>query len=172
MDNLRKSNRAISFRETPLKLFTRWYLTPKKIHDFYPTASPNCFRGCSEQGTFVHKFWSCTFLKPIWHAVANRIKEATGKTIELTPRICLLFASVLNIPTICNRLIHSLFSSIQWMIAYNWRSNNLIWSQVLSRMEMMKLTERIHHTLHDNMYIFSKNGHIGTCLNHSSLSNY
>lgn len=138
------------------KLLTRWYLTPQKIHNFYPTVSPNCFRGCSEQGTLVHIFWSCKFLKPIWQAANNRIKEASGQTIELTPKICLLFASIPNIPIPCNRLIYSLFSAIQWMIAYNWRSTNLIWSQVLSRMELMKLTERIHHTLYDNMHIFNK----------------
>lgn len=142
--NLWKSNHAISFRETPIKLLTRWYLTPTKIHNLYPTDSPNCFRGCSEQGTFIHIFWSCKFLKPIWHAAASRIKDAAVKTIELTRRICLLYASIPNIPTSCNRLTHSLFSSIQWMIAYNWRPNRLLWLQVLSRMEIMKLTNSLH----------------------------
>lgn len=39
IDNLRKSNRAVSFRESPTKLFSRWYMTPSKIHS-YPETSP------------------------------------------------------------------------------------------------------------------------------------
>lgn len=64
--NLRKSNKAISFRETPTKVFSRWYLTPVKLHSYYPSVSPNCFRGCSVPGTFIHIFWSCPYLDLIW----------------------------------------------------------------------------------------------------------
>lgn len=55
-DNLRKCNMAASFRELPMKLFSRLYPTPLKIHSFYPAASPYCFRGCNEPGTYLHTF--------------------------------------------------------------------------------------------------------------------
>lgn len=155
IDHLRKSNRAVSFRESPTKLLSRWYMTPSKIHSFYPETSPNCFRWCSELGSFLHIFWSCEHLKPIWRAAITRIEESSKQKIPLSPQACLLYATVPNIPTPCNRLLHSLTSSIQWMIAFNWRTHNLSWSQVLSRMEMLRLSEMIHHTLYDSMHIFN-----------------
>lgn len=54
IDNLRKCNLAASFRESPMTLFSRLYLTPLKIHSFYPAASPCCFRGCAEPGTYLY----------------------------------------------------------------------------------------------------------------------
>ena len=155
IDNLRKSNRAAAFRETPLKIFTRWYMTPAKIHSFYPNVSPNCFRGCQEVGNYFHIFWDCKLLQPIWLAVVERLEITLKKKIPLTPYICLLFATVPDVPSPCNRMIHSLISAVQWMIACNWKSQNLPWPQVISRMESIKLSERIHHTLYDSMHIFS-----------------
>lgn len=79
IENLRKSNCAAAFRESPLKLHIRWYLTPAKIHSFYPMASPDCFRGCPEEGSYVHIFWSCKHLEPIWNAVINRLENPLKK---------------------------------------------------------------------------------------------
>lgn len=155
IDNCRKCNLAVSFRETPTKLLSRLYLTPSIIHSFYPSAPPGCFRGCSESGTYLHIFWSCKHLDHIWNAASLKINSITKKEISLTPQICILYANIPDIPSPCIRLIHSLFSSIQWMIALNWKSSNLPWSQVLNRMELLKLSEKIHHTLHDSMHIFN-----------------
>lgn len=151
--NLRKSNKAISFREAPIKVFSRWYLTPEKLHSYYPLVSPNCFRGCSVPGTFIHIFWSCTYLDLIWCKAFEIIESSSKQKITPTPQICLLFANIPNVPLPCTRLIHSLCSSILWMIAYNWKSNNLPWQQVVSRMESIKLAEWIYHTLNDTTHI-------------------
>ena len=154
-ENLQKCNKAISFRDTPVKLFSRWYLTPSKLHSFYPLISPNCFRGCSEQGTLLHTFWSCPFLDQIWRAATSRFESSYGHKISLTPQICLLYATIPDIPTSHMRLFHSLCSSIQWMIALNWKSNTILWSQVLERMEVYKISEKIYHTLNDNLHIYN-----------------
>lgn len=156
IENLRKCNIAASFRESPMKLFSRLYLTPSKIHSFYPSASPNCFRGCNIPGTYLHIFWDCVYLEPIWNAAANKIESITKKKINLSPQLCILYATIPDIPISCIRLTHSLISSIQWMIALNWKSQNLPWTQVLSRMDMLNLSERIYHTLHDSMHSFDE----------------
>lgn len=96
--NLRKSNCAAAFRESPLKLFIRWYMTPVKIHSFihssfYPTTSPDCFRGCPIEGNYIHIFWSCKHLEPIWNAVISKLeKPLKKKNFPLTtnlPPLCL-----------------------------------------------------------------------------------
>ena len=156
IDNLRKSTCAAAYRESPLKLLTRWYMTPSKIHSFYPTSPSGCFRGCPEEGDFLHIFWSCKHLDQVWSPMVTRLESVLKKRITLSPQICLLFDTVPDIPLPCNGLIHSLISSIHWMIAFNWRSQNLPWSQVESRMEMIRLSERIHYTLFDRMQKFNE----------------
>ena len=153
-ENLRKSNRAVSFRETPTKLFTRWYLTPSKIHTFYPSVSPDCFRGCQTEGTLLHIFWSCPCLAQVWTEVTHRIEKSSRHKISLTPQICLLYGNVPDIPLPCSRLLHSLCSSVQCIIALNWRSEEIIWSQVLDRMALLKLSERVYHTVNDSHQVF------------------
>ena len=153
-ENLRKSNKAISFRETPMKLFARWYLTPSKIHTFYPSLSPNCFRGCQSEGTLLHLFWSCPRLSQLWIEAASRFEKSSKHRFPLTPQICVLYGNIPDVPLPCSRLFHSLCSSIQWMIALNWRSDVILWSQVLDRMDLLMLSERIHHTLNDSRHIF------------------
>lgn len=155
-DNLRKSNKAISFRETPIKIFSRWYLTPSKLHTYYPSISPNCFRGCAEPGTLMHTFWNCIHLNQIWHKATDIIENSSKQKIIPTPQICLLFANIPNIPSPCMRLFHSLCSSSHWMIAYNWKSNNLPWQQVVTRMESLKLSKWIYHTLNDSTHIHKR----------------
>lgn len=155
-ENLRKCNKAISFRETPLKLFSRWYLTPSKLHTYYPSVSPNCFRGCSEPGTLLHTFWECKYIKQIWLKATNFIECSSQQIITPTPQICLLYAKIPNTPTSCMRLFHSLCSSIHWMIAYNWKTKNLSWQQVTTRMESIKISEWIYHTLNDSTHIHKK----------------
>lgn len=154
--NLRKSNCAAAFRESPIKLHIRWYMTPSRIHSFYPSTSPNCFRGCLLEGSYIHIFWGCKFLEPIWDKLINKLENPLKKKISLSPQICLLYATVPDVPSPCNRLIHSLISSIHWMIAFNWKTQNLPWPQVESRMESLRLSERIHHTLSDTMHIYNE----------------
>lgn len=36
LTNLQKSTQCLTVRETAMKLFTRWYLTPVKLHTFTP----------------------------------------------------------------------------------------------------------------------------------------
>lgn len=40
-NNLLKCTRSITIRETAIKVLTRWYYTPKKLHSIFPTVPPN-----------------------------------------------------------------------------------------------------------------------------------
>lgn len=49
--------------ETTYKVLSRWYLVPATIAKFAPDYSGLCFRGCSEQGTYIHMWWNCSIIK-------------------------------------------------------------------------------------------------------------
>lgn len=76
--NLHKCNYSIAIRETAMKLHTRWYMTPLKLNSFYPSLSPCCYRGCSDQGSFLHIFWNCKFLQPFRQQTSRKISQLAG----------------------------------------------------------------------------------------------
>lgn len=86
--------------------------------------------------------------------------------------MCPLFTSIPDVPIHSTRLIHTLFSSIHWTIAFNWHSTSIPWPQVLNRMEQIKLSERIHHTLFDTMHIFKKKWTLWDISFHEYFSTY
>lgn len=45
--------------ESNYKVLTRWYLVLSKIAKTIPSYSLNCFRGCAEDGTHLHIWWTC-----------------------------------------------------------------------------------------------------------------
>lgn len=81
--------------ETVVKLHTRLYLTPDRVHKFYPGVSDTCFRGC--QSSLLHTIWSCSQLQHIWNQAAFRA-QITGSIITLTAPMSLLFTPIPEIP--------------------------------------------------------------------------
>ncbi|CAI9621365.1 unnamed protein product [Staurois parvus] len=71
VDNTCKSSRSLSVRETALKVLTRWYYTPSRLHRLFPQTSPLCFRGCGLTGTLVHIFWDCPSISLIWCRISE-----------------------------------------------------------------------------------------------------
>lgn len=51
--NMRKCTNSLTIRETAIKLFTRWYYTPSRLHTIYPQASSSCFCGCALPGSIL-----------------------------------------------------------------------------------------------------------------------
>lgn len=146
----------MSLKETVVKIHMRWYLTPDKMHRFYPNVSETCFRGCpaTSTGTSFHTFWSWPSLKPIWIQAATKVAQMTGSLITLTLPMCLLFAPLPDVPAPTQKIAHTLFCATLWGIALNWHSSLVPRSQVLQRMEAITRMERIHHTIFDTMHIY------------------
>lgn len=154
--NMHKCTHSMSLKETVVKWNTRRYLTPNKVHLFYPSVPENCFMGCQAAGSFPHIFWSCPGLKPIWRQAAFWVAQMTGSLITLTLPMCLLFTPLPEVPAPAQKLAHTLFCMILWAIALNWCSPTVPWTQVIQRMEAIKLMERIHHSILDTMHIFDR----------------
>lgn len=162
INNMHKCTRSVSIKETVLKLHTRWYYTPERLHRIYPLVSGTCFRGCQDRGTLLHTFWSCKALDTVWNKTTSLIRLLSGISLTLTCQMCLLFAALPGVPLPLQKLIHTLFSAVQWAIALNWKRPRVTWSQVISRMESIRSMERIHHTLMDSIHIFDQKWSIWT----------
>ena len=152
--NLRQCTVSLSFRETALKFFTRWYYTPQRIQQIFPQASPHCFRGCLTSGSFFHIFWDCEHVSSVWKKVFELIDKLGGSQTDLSYRQCLLFEKIPDTPRPLRRLIHTLCTAVLWVVAFNWKSPIVPFTQVLSRMDLIMLSEQIFHKLHDTVPIY------------------
>lgn len=112
LQNMHKCTRSIAMKETVVKLHTRWYLSPDRVHKFYPGVPGTCFRGCQSSGTLLHTFWSCPHLQHIWNQAASRVAQITGSMITLTAPICLLFTPIPELPPPTQKLVNILFCAI------------------------------------------------------------
>ncbi|PIO23866.1 hypothetical protein AB205_0182440 [Aquarana catesbeiana] len=54
-----KCSKNVIFLENAYKVLYRWYYTPARLARFIPAYSPLCFRGCSQEGTMTHIWWTC-----------------------------------------------------------------------------------------------------------------
>ena len=71
--HIKRSSNSLINQEMQIKTAKRYHLTPariaiiKKIHKFW--------RGCGEKGTFLHYWWECKFLQPLWIIVWRFLKK-------------------------------------------------------------------------------------------------
>lgn len=143
-------------RETAIKLPTRRYLTPAKLHTIYPAVSPHCFCGCPESGSFLYVFWSCKHPKPIWQQAAARASKIAGHLFTLTIQMCIFFLPSQMFPFhVKDWHAHFLVPFIGWL---PWIGvpplypSHRFWPGG----ETIKLSECIHHTLYDTIHLFDR----------------
>lgn len=148
IDNLKKCTGSLNIRETMIKLLTRWYQTPTRVHKFFPTVSLLCFRGCQTLGSFLHVLSPCP---PIWRKLTSIASIITGVQLSLNPSHCLLFSPIVEATTLLMRLIHTISVAIHWVVGVHWRNPLVPLLQVKLRVESINRVEKLFHTLYHTM---------------------
>uniref|UniRef100_A0A803SS40 Reverse transcriptase zinc-binding domain-containing protein n=1 Tax=Anolis carolinensis TaxID=28377 RepID=A0A803SS40_ANOCA len=78
---------SIRIKENYYKVVWRWYLTPIRLNQIDKKYSKQCWRGCQENGTYIHMWWSCKYVQKFWENVFKEIKGITKIEIIGTPEI-------------------------------------------------------------------------------------
>lgn len=127
IDNLKKCTRRVNIRETALKLHTRWYQTPVKIHSIFPTVS---LIGCHSPDTFLHLFWECSQVTLIWRKLDIFASKIACAQLSLTPSHCLLLSPITEVTKLQMKLIHTICVAIHWVITIHCKTQYIHLSQI------------------------------------------
>lgn len=125
---------------------------PAHLNTIFHTVSPNCFRGCCSPGTFSHIF--CDKLYRKWKEVFVLINKLAGKVITLTQPNCLLFQNIPDIHPPPTKLIHTICVATHQTIALHCKETIVPFSQILTRIEKIKLMENIYHSINNTKRLF------------------
>uniref|UniRef100_A0A803K0Y7 Reverse transcriptase domain-containing protein n=1 Tax=Xenopus tropicalis TaxID=8364 RepID=A0A803K0Y7_XENTR len=141
--------------ERAYKIIFRWYYTPSRISKF--TNNPElalCFRGCGEQGSFIHTWWACKIAQEFWKQVATPLSEVLHTTIEPTPQFFLLGLQTRTTqPKQTRKLTAHMLTAARSLLAANWKQPNIPGTPTLiTKINWIRAMESIRNRLLDKSY--------------------
>uniref|UniRef100_A0A8C5PEB2 Reverse transcriptase domain-containing protein n=1 Tax=Leptobrachium leishanense TaxID=445787 RepID=A0A8C5PEB2_9ANUR len=100
-------SQAMALVETSFKLLTFWYRSPHLLCQIGTSDTTRCWRGCLQTGTYLHVWWSCPHLAPIWRMVRDMIKDKCDFDLPFTAKTFLLLVIDLAAAALKNSLLQS-----------------------------------------------------------------
>uniref|UniRef100_A0A803J749 Reverse transcriptase domain-containing protein n=1 Tax=Xenopus tropicalis TaxID=8364 RepID=A0A803J749_XENTR len=151
----KKTSICATSSERAYKIIYRWYYTPTRISKLSNNPElASCFRGCGEQGSFMHTWWKCKIAQVFWHRVTTLLSEVLHTTVEPNPQLFLLGIKPRNTqPKQTCKLTTHILTAARSLLAANWKQPNIPDTPTLiTKINWIKAMESIKDKLQDRSY--------------------
>lgn len=109
-------------QEISYKILTQWYITPQKKRRWSSPALDTCWRCCSDTGTFLHMWWTCSSIPDFWQQIIRWITQIMDTPLVLDASAWLLHINSHSLWKCKRSLTRYLLNTAKALIPIYWKS--------------------------------------------------